>query len=296
MEKKIIVVTGASDGIGKETAKTLASQGHIMIIHGRNEEKTRAAYREIIEKTGNRQITMYVADFLSLKEVRKFADQVKQSHPRIDILINNAGAQFTDNRETTSEGHEKTVAINLLAPTLLTTLLLNSLRASPSARVITVSSDSHRMSGPPDLDDIELTKKYSMARAYSLSKLYIIWVMQHFSKAALESGIHNITFNVVHPSSTQSNLGREAIKSLKWKIIYYLWKPMMVSLQKAASSSIYAAIAPELEGVSGKYFGPNGEEAPSLKYYSPENELKVWNYTQDTIKSFFSMDGFMHHA
>ena len=209
---------------------------------------------------------MFVADLLSFAEVKRLASTIKQKYDRLDVLINNAGAQFTDKRETTIDGHEKTMMINVLAPFLLTMLLLDLLKKSPSARVVTVSSSGHAMTGKPDLDDIELTQNYSMAKVYGLSKLYIIWVMRHFVSEMRKLGINNITFNTVHPGSTQSNLGREATKSLKWRIIYFLWKPMMIAVEKAASSSIYAAVSNELEGVNGKYIGPKGEEKPNDKY------------------------------
>lgn len=286
MSSKIILVTGASDGVGKETARTLAKQGHTIILHGRNKEKTQAAFEEIKRESGNDKIEMFTADFLSLAEVKRFAEQVKQKYDIIDVLINNAGAQFTDKRETTTEGYEKTMVINLFAPLLLTTLLLDNLRKSRSARVVTVSSASHAMGGKPFLNDIELKEHYSMTKAYAFSKLYVIWIMRHFVSETAKNGISNITFNTVHPASTQTSLGREAVKSLKWKIIFFLWKPMLISLEKAASSSIRAATSPELEGVTGKYFGPKGEEKPNEKYYSVENEKIVWDYSQKIIKPY----------
>lgn len=142
------------------------------------------------------------------------------------------------------------------------------------------------MSGEPDLHDIELVQRYSMAKAYALSKLYVIWIMNHFIKETRNAGINNITFNCVHPGSTQSSLGREAVTSWKWKIIYFVWQIMMIPIDKAARSSIYAATAPELVGVSGKYFGPKGEEQPSAKYYSTENEIQVWEYAKEVIKEY----------
>jgi len=286
MDKKIILITGASDGIGKETAKTLAKQGHTLIIHGRSKEKTQKAFEEINAETGNKNIDMFTADFLSLADVKRFADIIKQKYDHIDVLINNAGGQFNDKREVTSAGLEKTMVINVFAPLLLTTLLIDVLKKSRSARVVTVSSASHKMSGKPDLNDIQLTQNYTMAKAYGLSKLYIIWVMQHFITETRKAGINNIAFNTVHPGSTKSSLGREAMKSLKWKIIYFLWLPMMISIDKAASSSILAATTPELEGVSGKYFGPKGEEQPSQKYYSLENEQLVWDYCNQIIRKY----------
>ncbi|SFW81748.1 SDR family NAD(P)-dependent oxidoreductase [Chitinophaga sancti] len=286
MNQKIILVTGASDGIGKETAKTLASQGHTVILHGRNKQKTEAVFNEIRRETGNQNVSMLIADFLSLAEVRRFAMQIRQQFDHLDVLINNAGAQFTERRETTNKGYEKTMTINVFVPLLLTTLLLDVLKKSPSARVVTVSSASHAMSGKPFLDDIELKQNYTMSRAYALSKLYVIWMMRHFVKEMQQAGVRSITFNSVHPASAPTSLGREATKSLKWRIIYFLWKPIMISVAKGASSSIRAAVAPELEGVTGKYFGPKGEEKVNEKYYSVENEEIVWKYCQEVIRPY----------
>ena len=278
MESKIILVTGASGGIGKETAMTLAKQGHTIILHGRSKQKMQAAYEEIKKKTDNNNLDMFTADFLSLTEIKHFADTIKKKYDRLDVLINNAGAQFGDKRETSCEGHEKTMMINVFAPFLLTTLLLDLLKKSPSARVVTVSSASHKMSGKPYLDDIELEHHYSMSRAYGLSKLYIIWVMRHFVTEMKKGGINNITFNSVHPASVNTSLGRVSTKSWGTKIIYFLWKPLMISVAKGAKSSIETAVSPKLEGLTGKYFGPKGEEKNSDKYYSAQSELLVWEY------------------
>lgn len=278
MDGKIILVTGASDGIGKEIATTLAKQGHTIIIHGRNKQKLQAVYNDIKAETGNTNIDMFTADFLSFAEIKRFADTIKQKYDRLDVLVNNAGAQFTDKRETTIDGHEKTMMINVFAPFLLTTLLLDLLKKSPSARVVTVSSASHKMGGKPNLNDIELKNNYTMSRAYGFSKLYVIWVMRHFITETKKAGINNITFNCVHPASTQTNLARESSSSLRFRIIMFLWKPMLISLAKGAKSSIEAAVSPKLEGVTGKYFGPKGEEKVSDKYYSTQNEQIIWDY------------------
>lgn len=286
MGNKIILVTGASDGIGKETAKALAKQGHTIIMHGRSLQKTKSAYEEIKAESGNDKIAYLTADFLSLAEVRQFADKIKQKYDRLDVLVNNAGAQFTGKRETTLEGHEKTMTINLFAPHLLTMLLMPLLKKNPSARVVTVASAAHKMAGKPDLNDIELNNNYSMGKAYGLSKLYVIWIMRHFVSEMKRAGVNNITFNTVHPASATSSLGRESTKSLSTKIIYFLWKPLMKTAAQGASSSIYAAISSELEGVTGKYYGLKGEEKPSEKYYSPENEQIVWNYSINIIKPY----------
>ncbi|MDR2038873.1 MAG: SDR family NAD(P)-dependent oxidoreductase [Bacteroidales bacterium] len=286
MEHKIILITGASDGIGKETAKTLAKQGHTMILHGRNKHKMQAVYDEIRRETGNNNIDMFTADFLSLAEIKRFADTIKKKYDHLDVLINNAGAQFGGKRETTGDGHEKTMMINVFAPFLLTTLLLDLLKKSPSARVVTVSSAAHKMSGKPYPDDIELKDHYSMSRAYGLSKLYIIWVMRHFITEMKKAGINSITFNSVHPGSVNTSLGRVSTKDWGTKIIYFLWKPLTISVANGAKSSIEAAVSLKLEGVTGKYFGPKGEEKPSDKYYSVENEQIVWDYCKKVTEDY----------
>jgi NAD(P)-dependent dehydrogenase (short-subunit alcohol dehydrogenase family) len=202
MSNKTILITGASDGIGKETAKTLAKQGHTIILHGRNKQKLQAVYDEIKAETGNKNVEMFTADFLSFAEIKRFADTIKSKYDHLDVLINNAGAQFTDKRELTVDGHEKTMMINVFAPFLLTTLLLDLLKKSPSARVVTVSSAAHSMGGKPYLDDIELKEHYSLMKSYGISKLYIIWVMRHFVAEMKKAGI-----NTYHTSYFDSNFG-----------------------------------------------------------------------------------------
>lgn len=286
MESKIILVTGASDGVGKETAKTLAKQGHKLIIHGRSKQKLQAVYEEIKAETGNSNIDLFTADFLSLADVKRFAEEIKNKYDHLDVLINNAGAQFKDVRELTSEGYEKTMVINVFAPFLLTMLLLDVLKKSKSARVVTVASAAHAMSGKPYLNDIELAQNYTMPRAYGLSKLYVIWVMRHFVTETKKHGINNITFNVTHPGSVRSNLGREAMKSWKWRIIYFVWQIMMNSMEAATKGSIMGATSPELEGISNLYLGPKGKEKANDKYYSLENEKIVWDYCQKVTKAY----------
>jgi len=286
MDNKIILITGASDGIGKETAKALAKQGHTIIMHGRNPQKTKAAYEEVKAESGNNKIEYLITDFLSLAEIKKFADNIKHKYDHLDILVNNAGAQFTGKRESTVEGHEKTMTINLFAPFLLITLLLPLLKKSPSARVVTVSSAAHKMGGKPDLNDIELMNNYSMGKAYGLSKLYVIWIMRHFVSEMRKAGVHNVTFNTVHPASATSSLGRESTKSWGTKLIYFLWKPLMKTATEGAASSIYAATSPKLESVTGKYYGLKGEEKPSDKYYSLEYEQIVWDYCKKITEDY----------
>ncbi|EAX91847.1 oxidoreductase, short chain dehydrogenase/reductase family protein [Trichomonas vaginalis G3] len=278
MQSKIIVITCSSDGIGRYTAKILAKQEHTIIMHGRNPEKTKEAYEEVKKESGNEKVDYFLADFLDFKSIKEFADKIKEKYDHIDVLINNAGAQFGTERQLTKEGYEKTMMINTYAPFLLTTLLLDSLKKSKSGRVVTTTSASHNLGGEPDLKDLEMNKNYSVTRSYGLSKLYVIWIMRHFIKEVERQGIKNVTFNLVHPGSTTTNLGRESTKGFGMKFLYTVFKPFNNTMAEAADPEIFAATSPTLEGISGKYFGPKGEDKIYEKTYTEEREQKLWDY------------------
>ncbi len=276
--KKIILVTGATSGIGKEAAKVLAKQGHTIIVHGRNKDKTQAVIRELKADTGNHKIDMLLADLESFADIRRMADEFKKKYDHLDVLINNAGNQYGGTREVTSEGHEKTMTVNTFAPFLLTYLLLESLSKSKEGRVVTVSSASHAQGGAPYLDDIELKDHYSYMKVYGVSKLYVIWIMRHFVKYCKQKGIKNITFNCVHPGSAKTNLGSTGNRPLSMKILFTLWRPMMTSVEKGAKPTIFAAMADEMKGKNNQYIGPKGYDKVNEKYYSEKNEEILWNY------------------
>jgi NAD(P)-dependent dehydrogenase (short-subunit alcohol dehydrogenase family) len=287
MESKIILVTGASDGIGKETAKTLAKQGHTVIVHGRNPQKTQAAYEEIKAESGNDKVEYMTADFLSLAEIRRFADNIKQKYDRLDVLVNNAGAIFGKIRETTADGLEKTITLNLFAPFLLTELLLDVLAKSPSSRIINLSSAMHKRGGKPDFNDFQLEKTYKATRAYGLSKLYLIWITRHLAAELKERGITNITVNASHPGAVVTNFGRNADKGFLINLIFKLASYVMDKPEKGAMTSIYLATSPEVEGITGKFFGNREkEEKADDKYYSVENEKTVWDYCMNIVKTY----------
>ncbi|HEY4788930.1 MAG TPA: SDR family NAD(P)-dependent oxidoreductase, partial [Bacteroidales bacterium] len=212
MEKKIILITGATQGIGKETAKALAKQGHHVILHGRNIAKLQTVSQEIKSETGNNSIDTIVADLFSLADTKRMADEFKSRFDRLDVLINNAGAFLNKQRETTKEGFEKTITLNLLAPFLLMQSLLDVLAKSPAARIINLSSAMHRRGGKPDFTDFQFEKSYAPARAYGLSKLYLIWITRHMAKELKEKGIKNITVNASHPGAVATNFGQDSDK------------------------------------------------------------------------------------
>ena len=286
MDKKIILVTGASSGIGRVTALELARQGHTLIIHGRNEQKTREVLDEIIAATGNKDVRMLTADLSLMAEVKAFADKVAQMYDHLDVLINNAGGQFGETRQATSEGHERTFAINALAPFLLTRLLMPLLEKSKSARVVTVSSASYQQGGEVDWNDIEFEKKYSLTRSYGQSKRYVWWLMRQFTVELEKRGVKSVTVNTCEPGSAKTNLARESQKELWFRILLVLWKPMMWSVEKAAATSIWLATSSEVEGKTGGFYGNKRELKVKQKLVSSESQQRIWNYCEKVCKDY----------
>ncbi|WP_334105231.1 SDR family NAD(P)-dependent oxidoreductase [Muricomes intestini] len=288
MGKKIILITGATSGIGKEAAKVLAKQGNKVIIHGRNKKKTQAVLQELKKETGNNEMDMVLADLESFADIKRMADQFKKKYDHLDVLINNAGNQYGGIRELNSEGHERTMTVNTFAPFLLTHLMLEPLSKSGEGRVVTVSSASHAQGGAPYLDDIELKDHYSYTKAYGVSKLYVIWLMRHFVKYCRDNNIRNITFNCVHPGSAKTNLGNTGNRPLSMKIVFALWRPMMTSVEKGAKPTIFAATADEMKGKNNQYIGPKGYEKVQEKYYSEKNEEILWDYCMKICAPYMS--------
>ncbi|TPF96342.1 hypothetical protein EP30_07905 [Bifidobacterium sp. UTCIF-39] len=278
-EPKTILVTGASGGIGKQTALTLAVQGHTVIMHGRNPDKTSSACAWVIEHSGNHNVHAHVADLSLTSEVVRFAAEIRESYESLDVLVNNAGGQFGSSRETTEEGHEKTFAINTLAPFLLTNLLLPKLCESPSARIVTVSSESYRQAGRPLLDDIELKHGYSLIRAYGFSKLYVWWLMRQFDARLKAAGVTNITVNTVEPGSAVTGLQRESLRKSPFMLpLVILWLPFMRTARHGARTSVYMASSPKVEGVSGEFWGNCRPKRIDPRWVSTDGERRIWDY------------------
>lgn len=287
MESKIILITGSTDGIGKITATTLAKQGHNVIIHGRNKAKAEKVCQEIKAETGNQNVDFIIADLLSLADIKRMTVDFKTKYNHLDVLINNAGAIFGKERETTKEGFEKTITLNLFAPFLLTQLLLETLQKSKSARIINLYSAMHRRSGKPDFENFQSEKIYSTDKAYGLSKLYLVWTTQHLAKILKEKGITNITVNACHPGAVATNFGQDADKGFIMNMIFKVALKLMPKPETGARTSIYLATSNEVENVTGQFYNQKGKiEKPADKYYSAENEKLVWEYCETITNKY----------
>ena len=203
MEGKTCLITGGSDGIGYVAARELARMGATVVIAGHNATKT-AALACIIEATGNRAVRYLLADMSSQEDVRRLADQVKEQMPRLDVLVNNAGAIFLSDRRS-ADGIEMTFALNHLGYYLLTTLLLGPLKDSTPARIVNVSSSSHFSAGNFRLEDLPKPGINGGYRAYGRSKLCNILFTYELARRLEGSGV---TVNALHPGLVRTNIAR----------------------------------------------------------------------------------------
>jgi NAD(P)-dependent dehydrogenase (short-subunit alcohol dehydrogenase family) len=243
--QRVAVVTGASSGIGLHTALGLARAGMQVVLTGRDSGRTAQARRFVIERSGSDRIDVALADFSRLAEVRRLADEILAKHQRLDVLVNNAGL-FSPQYRLSADGFELTLAVNHLAPFLLTNLLLDRLKASAPARIITVASDAHRRNG---LDIAHITRPldWTMTRAYGRSKLCNILVTRELA-SRLDPG--EVVAACLHPGLVATGIGqRGGLLELGWRVA----KPFMVSPEKGAETPVFLATVPDPIPFHGGY-------------------------------------------
>lgn len=252
---KTILITGATEGVGKATAQALAAQGHRLILHGRNAEKLQTVVMDLKAATGNPNLAPVLADFASLTEVRALAETIRRDYDRLDVLINNAAAMFSE-RRVSRDGYEAMIAVNYLAMVVLTENILPLLRATPDARIVILSSVGYR-SAKPNFDDFLVEQGYRMQRDYFNSKLYGLYYALDLAERLKPEGI---TVNAVHPGGVRTQLARDFKGPIK--LLFDLMMPLFfVSPERGAETSVYLATAPEVAGVTGRYFVKKKEEA-----------------------------------
>lgn len=247
MDGRTVLITGATSGIGKATASGLAAMGAHVAIVGRDAARTEAAVQEI-RAAGGGPVDGFVADLSSQADVRRVAGEVLQSLPRLDVLVNNVGGHWTT-RHVTADGLERTFALNHLAPFLLTNLLLDRLRHSSAARVVTVSSNAHAM-GRIDFDDLQNARSYSGSQAYNQSKLANVFFSYELARRLQGT---SVTANALHPGLVSTAFGAEDPGRAQ-RLLVPLLRPFMKPPARGAATSIWLASDPELDGVTGRYF------------------------------------------
>jgi NAD(P)-dependent dehydrogenase (short-subunit alcohol dehydrogenase family) len=271
---KTILVTGATSGIGYVTARTLASMEATVTLVGRDPTRTETSVERIRQETGSASVSGLAADLTSMSEVRSLASAFLAKHERLDVLLNNAGAIFTQ-RQTTVDGYERSFALNHLAPFLLTHLLLDQLKASAPSRVVTVSSMAH-MGQRITLDDVNNTKRsYAGLRVYGESKLANI--MFTYALARRLAGT-NVTANTLHPGVVATNFGKNNGLLAKWAMT--LAGIFEISPEQGAQTSIYLASSPEAADITGNYFIKMKPAKSSRASYDEAAQERLWTISE----------------
>ncbi|MBL8720365.1 MAG: SDR family oxidoreductase [Myxococcales bacterium] len=271
---KICVVTGANTGIGKETARGLASRGATVILACRDAQKGEAARADLAASTGRQDLRVIPLDLADLDSVRAFVATLRAELPRIDVLVNNAGV-WTTQRGTTKQGFETTFGVNHLGTFLLTNELLPLLEASPAGRVVTLSSSLHYR-GKMQWDDLQSEKRrFSGPTAYNQSKLAN--VLFTLALARRLAGTKVSAF-AVHPGVVATELARSYPKLLVKVFHLFLLSP-----EQGATCSLHAATAPELEGQTGLYFEKSRPRTPSARARDEEAQERLWRLSEQLV-------------
>ena len=284
MEDKTILITGANDGIGRATAERLAARGAHLVLACRDEVKAQQTAQAITSKTGNHRIDTLPLDLSSFRSVRAAADEFLAEHPKLDVLINNAGV-YTDTLEITEDGYELQFAVNHLGHFLLTMLLLPALRCCRNcSRVINVSSALH-FKGGLDFSSLEgkaEKKSYSGTKAYAQSKLSnVLFTMELDRRFGQE-----LTTNCLHPGVGGTRLANKKAGALT-STVWSMYKPFAIKPNKGADTSVYLAASPEVKDVSGRYFDENQcLQKPSSIARNEQLARRLWEYSEQAVADF----------
>jgi NAD(P)-dependent dehydrogenase (short-subunit alcohol dehydrogenase family) len=268
MKDKIVLITGSTDGIGKQTALELAQKGATLLIHGRDLHRGKEVVDAVIHQTNNSKVNLFISDFSSLRQVRLLAEEIKANYDRLDVLINNAGV-YMRKRILTEDGYEMTFQVNHLAHFFLTNLLLDLIKRSAPSRIINVSSMAH--SSSIDFNDLQSEKSYSAYSAYALSKLANILFTFKLAQDLKNTGV---TANCLHPGVINTKLLREGFGSMGGDVKF------------GSKIPVYIASSPKVEEITGKFFAnwikgsvPKVQKAAEIAYNKDVQE-KLWDVSK----------------
>jgi len=277
MSNKIVLITGATSGIGKATAISLAKKDYEIVFVARNQQKAEKVKEEIVFHSKNNNVDFIIADFTSLKQVKLCAEKFKQLYPRLDILINNAGVCLPEKR-ITEDGFEESFQINYLSHFMLTNLLLDEIKKSEDGRIVNVTSKAYQ-SGKFDLSNLGSERKFSTMGSYADSKLYNILFSFELAERLKNKGV---SVNALHPGLVKTNFGNE-LKGF-FKVILFLFSPFMLSPEKGAATSVYVATCEDIKGMTGKYFEKSKPVEIKSPYITPEIQKILWKKSEELCR------------
>lgn len=278
MAAKTILITGATSGIGTQTALTLAKQGHALYLLVRNTNKGDQVKNDIIAETKNQNIYVIACDLADLHSVSKAAAEIKSQLNSIDVLINNAGGIFPE-REVSKDGFEITFASNHLGHFLLTMSLMPLLQKG-KARIISVSSDAHK-TAKVNFDDLQFEKDYSSMKAYGNAKLFNIYFTRSLAERYANK---NITAYSLHPGVVNTGFGSQSTGFVKF--LLSVARPFMITPEKGAQTSVYLAAEPGIESLSGQYFNKKKPIEPSSAANNNVARQTLWVKSEELVAGY----------
>ncbi|TBR22754.1 SDR family oxidoreductase [bacterium] len=273
LKGKTVVVTGATNGIGKAAAVELGRRGARLVLVGRDRRRCADA-ADAVRATGV-SVDTVVADLSLMSETRRAAAEVLALCPRLDVLVNNAGAIMPE-RRMTAEGHEATLALNHLSYFLFTKLLTERLKASAPARVVVVASDAHRSAAGFPFDDLKAEKRFVPMLRYGETKLANILFTRALAKRLAGSGV---TANALHPGVVATGFGADS-KGIVGLFVR-LARPFLLTAEQGAETIVHLAASPEAEGVSGRYFAKSREKAPRPPALDDAAAERLWALSEE---------------
>jgi NAD(P)-dependent dehydrogenase (short-subunit alcohol dehydrogenase family) len=259
---KTVLVTGATDGLGRHVARKLAVKGATVLVHGRNQERLEAILEDVRGQEGGGEARSYVADLSSLAAVRGLAERILADEGRLDVLVNNAG-MVSRERRMSEDGVELTFAVNYLSHFLLTGLLMPLLRNSGPARIVNVASAGQ---SPIDFSDPMLERDYDAMRAYSQSKLAQIMFTFELAERERNAGV---TVNALHPASLMGT-----------KMVHEFFGYTMSTVEEGSEAVVRLAVSPEVEDITGTYFDGTSEARADRQAYDPQARERLWTLSE----------------
>lgn len=277
LTKRTCLVTGATNGIGRATARGLAEMGASVFLVARNPERAEQTVSEIATQTGNSKLTVLMGDLGKLSDVRRIAAEFLATDSPLHILVNNAAVVNTK-RKLTEDGFEEMFAVNYLSHFLLTNLLLERIKASAPARIVHVASGGHALCRGIQFDDLSAETWFATFKTYGHSKLANMLFSRELARRLDGSGV---TSNSLHPGAVSTGLGTQ--NAWYGKLAVALLRPFFRSPAKGAATSLHVATAPELADVSGKYFANCRETPPKPWALDDETATQLWNVSSDLV-------------
>lgn len=286
---KRVLITGATEGIGKAAAFQLAANGFEVILHGRNAEKAALVKQEIQVRYPDAKLDILIADLESRADTVKLADTFNQRYDSLDVLVNNAGGVMNKVRQETVDGWERTIALNVLAPFMCSALLLPALQRRPGAKIINTSSMAH-MLGKPNLDDLMYETKFNAQQAYGDAKLYIILLGVEFARRQqLTDDPNRIGMYAFHPGVIASNFAKDSTSVYHH---FFRWfRPFLSSVRQGADTMVYLAAQENVDLQNGGYYVKRKKKRARLPANARDVAEQLWERCESLTGIRFEIPG-----